>query len=480
MKPNKTLLAAIIALLLGTGVGYWLAAGTSHTATDTPASAEAGKPLFYRNPMNPAITSPVPAQDEMGMDYIPVYAEGSEPKERTALFYRNPMNPEITSPVPAQDEMGMDYLPVYADEETAALPGTVKIDPVMVQDMGVRTKAAQRATLARSIRTSGRVTVDEERLLRLHPKYDGWVEELFVHNTGDAVRKGDMLLSIYSPQLVTSEEEYLLALENAEQLKDSPFADVREGAQSLLVSSEQRLRLLDIPEHQIAQLKEKREIFKAVHIHAPQGGIVMSIGAREGERIQPSTELYLIADLSRVWVMVDLYEDDMPWVREGDRAGLQVAGIPGRTFSGKLTRLYPYLDAKTRTLKARLEFANPDLQLKPDMFGRVTVQADRQVEAIAVPSEAIVRTGTQEQVFVQRAPGQYEPRVVIVGVAANGQTQIVSGLNEGEIVVTSAQFLIDSESKLKEATAKMLEAMQQPAPPPAAHDMSQHNAGARQ
>jgi len=216
-----------------------------------------------------------------------------------------------------------------------------------------------------------------------------------------------------------------------------------------------------------------------VHIHAPQGGIVMSIGAREGERIQPSTELYLIADLSRVWVMVDLYEDDIPWVREGDRAGLQVAGIPGRTFSGKLTRLYPYLDAKTRTLKARLEFANPDLQLKPDMFGRVTVQADRQVEAIAVPSEAIVRTGTQEQVFVQRVPGQYEPRAVTLGVAANGQTQIVSGLNEGEIVVTSAQFLIDSESKLKEATAKMLEAMQQPAAP-AAHDPAQHNTGAPQ
>ena len=181
------------------------------------------------------------------------------------------------------------------------------------------------------------------------------------------------------------------------------------------------------------------------------------------------------------------------------RSSLQVAGIPGRTFSGKLTRIYPYLDAKTRTLKARLEFANPGLLLKPDMFGQVTVQADRQVEAIVVPSEAIVRTGTQEQVFVQRAPGQYEPRKVVIGVAANGQTQIVSGLNEGEIVVMSAQFLIDSESKLKEATAKMLEAMQQQAtpdssastltptplpegegPPAAQHDMSQHNTGAPQ
>ncbi|MFH2135137.1 MAG: efflux RND transporter periplasmic adaptor subunit [Pseudomonadota bacterium] len=500
---NKTILAIAIgsALLVGAGGGYWLAATPQQSSamndpaadnkplfyrnpmnpaitSPVPAQDEMGmdyipvyaeghepkerKPLFYRNPMNPAITSPVPAQDEMGMDYIPVYAEDDAPQERKLLFYRNPMNPAITSPVPAQDEMGMDYIPVYAEEKTEALPGTVSIDPVMVQDIGVRIQPVQRGTLSRSIRTSGRVAVDEERLLRLHPKYEGWVEKLFVTNTGDAVKKDDMLLSIYSPQLVTSEEEYLLALENAEKLKDSPFADVRQGAQSLLASSEQRLRLLDLPEHQIEQLKQTREVFKGVHIHSPMSGIVMNIGAREGQRIMPNTELYVIADLSRVWVMVDLYEDDMPWVREGDRASLQVAGIPGRTFSGKLTRIYPYLDAKTRTVKARLEFANPGLLLKPDMFGQVEVQAGRKVDALTVPSEAIVRSGTQTQVFVQRAPGRFEPRTVTLGVAANNLTQIISGVEEGEQVVTSSQFLIDSESKLKEATAKMLETMQQP------------------
>ncbi len=434
---NKTTLAIAIgsALLIGAGGGYWFAAGAPQQTGATASTADNSKPLFYRNPMNPAITSPVPAQDEMGMDYIPVYAE----------------------------------------EETQALPGTVSIDPVMVQDIGVRTQTVKRGTLSRSIRTSGRVTADEERLLRLHPKYDGWVEKLFVSNTGDAVRKGDMLLSIYSPQLVTSEEEYLLALDNAEKLKDSPFADVRQGAQRLLASSEQRLRLLDLPKHQIEQLKQTREVFKGVHIHAPMAGIVMNIGAREGQRIMPDTELYAIADLSRVWVMVDLYEDDLPWVREGDQASLQVAGIPGRTFSGKLARIYPYLDARTRTIKARLEFANPGLALKPDMFGQVEVQAGRKVDALTVPSEAIVRSGTQTQVFVQRAAGRYEPRMVTLGVAANGRTQIVSGVEEGEQVVTSSQFLIDSESKLKEATAKMLETMQQPA-----NDMSPQDAGAPQ
>ncbi len=465
---NKTIFAIGSALLIGAvGVvgGYWLATTTtSQKNEETATAAHERKPLFYRNPMNPSITSPVPTQDEMGMDYIPVYAEDDSPKERKPLFYRNPMNPSITSPVPAQDEMGMDYIPVYADDKPASLPGTVNINPVMVQDIGVRTQAAQRTTLSRSIRTSGRVTMDEERLLRLHPKYDGWVEQLFVNNTGDAVKKGDMLLSIYSPQLMASEEEYLLALDNAEKLKDSPFDDVRQGAQSLLTSSEQRLRLLDLPEHQIEQLKQTREVFKGVHIHSPMSGIVMSIGAREGQRVMPDSELYVIADLSRVWVMVDLYEDDLPWVREGDRASLQVAGIPGRTFSGKLTRIYPYLEAKTRTVKARLEFANPGLQLKPDMFGQVEVQAGRKFDALTVPSEAIVRSGTQNQVFVQRATGRFEPHTVTLGVTANGQTQILSGVQENEQVVTSSQFLIDSESKLKEATAKMLETMQQPAP----------------
>jgi len=194
-----------------------------------------------------------------------------------------------------------------------------------------------------------------------------------------------------------------------------------------------------------------------MHIHSPFDGIVMSIGAREGQRLTPETELYMIADLTRVWVIVDLYEDDIPWVHTGDTAKMKVAGIPGRVFTGKVAYIYPYLEAKTRTIKVRLEFDNPGLALKPDMFANVDIQSNRKLDAVVVPSEVIVRTGTQEQVFVQRSPGQFEPRNVTIGVSANGQTQIVKGLEPGEIVVTSSQFLLDSESKLKEATAKMLE-----------------------
>jgi len=453
---NKNILiTAVIALLIGGGIGYLASSGKAAKPADMQ-QAEARKPLFYRNPMNPKITSPVPAQDEMGMDYIPVYADNGPPKERKPLFYRNPMNPKITSPAPAQDEMGMDYIPVYADAELDANTGTVRIDATVVQNIGVRTTEVKRTTLSRHIRTIGRIAYDEQRVARLHPKYDGWVEKLFVDRTGERVKKGDMLLSIYSPQLVATQEEYLLALNSAAKLKESPFADVRDGAESLLRSSKERLQLLDVPKHQIHQLETERKIMKDVHIHSPFDGIVMNIGAREGERITPETELYMITDLSRVWAIVDLYEDDIPWVRVGDTAKTQVAGIPGRVFTGKVTYIYPYLEAKTRTIKVRLEFNNRDLALKPDMFANVDIQANKRLDAVVVPSEAIVRTGTQEQVFIERAPGQFEPRKVTIGLSANGMTQILGGLEVGELVVSSGQFLLDSESKLNEATAKML------------------------
>ncbi|MFQ5346166.1 MAG: efflux RND transporter periplasmic adaptor subunit, partial [Mariprofundus sp.] len=326
------------------------------------------------------------------------------------------------------------------------------------QNIGIRTTQAKLTTLSRTIRTIGRVTFNEERVARLHPKYDGWIEKLFIDRTGDRVSKDTMRMAIYSPQLVATQEEYLLALNNAEILKESPFPDIREGAKSLLRSARERLQLLDVPPHQIRKLEAERKVMKEVHIHSPFDGVVINIGARKGSRITPETELYMIADLSRVWVIVDLYEDDMPWVHEGDAAEMKVAGIPGRTFTGKVSFIYPYLEVKTRTVKMRLEFDNPELALKPDMFANVTVKARRQVNAVVVPSEAIVRTGEQEQVFVQREPGKYSPRKVVIGIDSDGQAQILEGLKAGEVVVTSSQFLIDSESKLKEATAKMLEA----------------------
>jgi len=464
---NKQLLfTAIVTLAIGLAGGYWLAQQSNHEPV--VQSADSRKPLFYRSTMNPSATSPVPAKDEMGMDYVPVYADDNSPKQSKILFYRNPMNPLVTSPVPAKGNMGMDYLPVYADDEekTDAPAGVVKIDPVTVQNMGVRTAIAKKTLLSHVVRAVGRVAYDEEHIVRLHPKTEGWIETLRVDKTGQWVRKNEELLSIYSPQLVASQQEYVLALNNLKVLEKSPIEDIRRGAEDLVKSSRERLKLLDVPEHQLHDLTTSQAIKKGLHIHTPADGIVINIGAREGQYVTPETELYMIADLSNVWVYADIYEYELPWVKEGDSVEMRLAGVPGRTFKGHLAFIYPYAEAKTRTIKVRLVFDNADLMLKPDMFAEVTIHAGKKVEAVVIPSEAVIRSGAQTQVLVVRGPGKFEPRQVTTGLSSNDEIAIIDGLTAGEEVVTSAQFLIDSESKLNEATAKMMAPSAPQAPKP--------------
>lgn len=457
--------ALLVALAVGAGGGYWLASKQVAPTQGASAAIQKQEPAFYRHPMNPEITSPVPAKDEMGMDYVPVYAqeEAKQPAQRRILFYRNPMNPEVTSPVPAKDSMGMDYVPVYADEgnNDSEPGGTVKIDPVTVQNIGVKTATAVQRTLAHTIQAVARVEYDEESIRRLHPKTEGWIEHLQVDKTGEWVEKDAILLSIYSPTLVTSQQEYLLALKNLaslKRLKGSPYADIFEGARDLVESSRKRLEMLDVPAHQLRELERDRVVKKSLHIHSPFDGIVLEVGAREGQYVTPKTELYRIADIRKVWVHAGLYENELPWVQVGDEAEMRLTGVPGQVFKGRVTYIYPYADSKTRTVKVRLEFENPKLLLKPDMFADVRINASRQLDAVVVPAEAIVRSGPREQVFVVRAPGKFEPREVRLGVTTDGLVQVLEGLTPGEEIVTSALFLIDSESKLREATSKMLEA----------------------
>jgi Cu(I)/Ag(I) efflux system membrane fusion protein len=422
---NKIILAALtlcIVALGGIAGGYWLAnkgMQSSH-GQDGPAamSAERKKPLFYRNPMNP----------------------------------------EVTSPVPAKDSMGMDYIAVYADENAGSSPaGTVSIDPVTVQTIGVRTALAERRSISHSIQTVGRVDYDEKKLVVLHPKTEGWVEELYIDTTGAPVKKNTMLLSFYSPQLVSTQQEYVLALRNYETLKESPFEDVRRGAEELLNTTLERLKLLDVPEHQIRALTESLSVKKEMHIHSPADGIVTSIGARQGQYVTPKTTLYTIADLSKVWVFVDIYEDELPWISVGDKATISLNALPDQKFDGVLSYIYPYAESKTRTIKVRMEFDNPELLLKPNMFANVAIEASEVADVIVVPSEAIIRSGSREQIFVQRSPGKFEPRNITVGVSSGGWTEIKSGIETDDDVVISAQFLIDSESKLREAASKMRE-----------------------
>lgn len=423
-KLSSVFLVGLFALIVGGAGGYWFAS---------------------RNAMsNASMDMPGP--------------ESAATEEREPLFYRNPMNAEVTSPVPAKDSMGMDYIPVYADSVAASGPaGTVSIDPVTVQNIGVRTARAVRRTLSNPVHALGRVDYDEQRITRLHPRTQGWIEELYVETTGEQITENHMLLSIYAPQLVSTQQEYLLALRNLETLQSSSFPDVRQGAQMLVETALERLRLLGVPAHQIEEFTSTREVSEQLHIHSPAEGIVTMVGAREGQYVTPQTELYTIADLTQVWVLVDIYEDDLPWVRVGDEASMTVAAAPGAIFEGQLTYIYPYAEAQTRTVKARLEFDNTEFTLKPDMFADVTIASSPQQDVIAIPSEAIIRSGLREQVFVVRDPGRFEPREVTIGVSSEGWTEIREGIEVGEEIVASAQFLIDSESSLREAAAKMLE-----------------------
>jgi membrane fusion protein, copper/silver efflux system len=460
---NKTIFAIII-LAVGLGTGFWFGQREQNGVGEvTELVQPSQEPLFYRSPMDPSITSPIPAKDSMGMDFEPVYAEiPEEKKPPEILFYRSPMDPSITSATPAKGQMGMDFEPVYAEEETSAEPiGTVTIDPVMVQNIGVRTVLAKQTSLSRIIHTVGRVDYNEEYMARLHPKTDGWIEELYINKTGERVEEDTILLNIYSPKLVSTQQEYLLALSNLKALKDSKIPDIRRGAENLVVSSLTRLQLLDVPAHQIRELEQSGKVKKALHIHSPVAGVVTRIGARKGQYVTPKTELYMIADLSNIWVYADVYEYELPWIKLGDEVEMSLTAVPGKTFTGHLSYIYPYAESRTRTIKVRLLFNNKELLLKPEMFADVKIYAGALTDVVVIPVEAIVRSGKINQVFVVSSPGKFEPRQVKLGLESDGKVVILSGIKAGDEVVTSAQFLIDSESKLREATSKMMKSLKQ-------------------
>jgi len=417
---NKSvLITASIMLAVGVGLGYWL----------SPQNKEG-------NQSNTAVSE----------------------SNQKVLFYRNSMNPSVTSPVPAKDSMGMDYKAVYADEAgNNESSGTVSIDPVVVQNIGVRTAIAKRQALSRTVRAVGRVDFDEKRIARLHPKIDGWIEQIFVDKTGEQVKAGEMLLGIYSPRLVSTQQEYLLALKNLDTLNESPFEDIRKGALDLVKSSRERLQLFDVPEHQIKELEKTRKVKKIQHIETPVDGTVIRIGARQGQYVTPKTELYTVVDLDIVWVYADIYEYELPWVKVGDSVEMTLASVPGKVFAGKLAYIYPYAESKTRTTQVRIIFDNSESLLRPDMFSEVQIGSDTIQNALVIPAESIIRSGEYNQVFVVRSAGKYEPKKVELGFESQGLVAVLSGIEEGDQVVTSAQFLLDSESKLREATAKFTE-----------------------
>jgi len=333
-------------------------------------------------------------------------------------------------------------------------PGTVQISPERQQLIGVRFGTVEPRTLQKVIRTVGRIDYDEKRIGIVSPKISGWIEELYVDFTGQFVRKGDPLLTIYSPELVSTQEEYLLALKARQDWSKSPFSEVAESGTLLAESARRRLKLWDISDAQIKALEESREPKKTLTLYSPFTGYVLEKMVNKGRFVDAGMSLYKIADLSVVWLIADIYESELPVIRLGQPATIQMAYYPGEVFTGKAIYIYPYLDAQTRTAKVRYEFANPHGKLKPEMFANVEITV-RFGDKLAVPEGAVIDTGIRKVVIVDRGAGYFEPREVRLGVKAGEVFEVLDGLKAGERVVTSANFLIDSESKLKEAVGGM-------------------------
>jgi Cu(I)/Ag(I) efflux system membrane fusion protein len=379
-------------------------------------------------------------------------------EKKKIKYWVAPMDPTYIRDKPGKSPMGMDLIPVYEGEEQGLAEGTVKIDPVTVQNMGVRTEKVVRRPLSATIRTVGYVTYDEERLQHINTKITGWVEDLFVNATGEEIKKGQKLLSIYSPELVATQEEYLQAIKYQKEISGSNYSEIKDGAGSLLEATRRRLLLMDIDQAQIKALEERGEVQKTMFLSSPTQGVVIKKNVVEGMKVNPGMELYSIADLSRVWIIASVYEYEIPFLKLGQEAEITLPYEPGIRYTGKVSFIYPYLSAKTRTAQVRMEFNNPGLKLKPDMYADVVIKTGGAGNVLLAPSEAVIRTGTRNVVIRSLGGGKFLPTEVTVGPESEGFIQIVSGLGEGEEIVTSGQFLIDSESNLREAINKMLEA----------------------
>jgi Cu(I)/Ag(I) efflux system membrane fusion protein/cobalt-zinc-cadmium efflux system membrane fusion protein len=426
-----------------------------------PAHAEDQK---YTCGMHPFIIQDEPGSCPIcGMNLTPLKAgtagadAAEKPKgERKIKYWQAPMDPTYIRDEPGKSPMGMDLIPVYEDEAPGG--AVISIDPVTSQNMGVRTALVERRTLHRTIRTVGLVGYDEPRVYSVNAKVDGWIERLHVDETGQMVKKGEPLLEIYSPKLVSAQEEYLLALRNRATLKESTFPQIAQGAERLLESSRKRLKYYDISDRQIAELEKTGNVRKTMTLYAPYKGIVTMKMAFEGQFIKAGMELFKLGDISNVWVYADIYEYELPWVKVGQEAEVRLPFAGGKTLHAKIDYLYPYVEPKTRTVKARLKFANPGFELKPDMYVNVRIKGSEVRDVLSVPAEAVINSGEKRIAFVALGQGKFEPRQLKVGLQdEEGYLQIAQGLLEGEKVVTSAQFMFDSESKLREAIQKMLE-----------------------
>ena len=450
-----TVLALAVAFIAGHGYGRWYGKPSANGAE------KAGrKVLYYVDPMHPWYKSDKPGiAPDCGMKLEPVYADGGAPiagqTTRKILHYRDPKNSQYTSDKPGiNPETGNDLEPVYAEDATTIPAGALQITPERQQLIGLRFGEASYESSAREFRSVGKISVDETRTSRVHARVEGWIERVQADFVGQLITKGQPLLTLYSPELLATQQELLVALQARTMMSKSSLHEAHANSEALVEAARRRLELWNFNREQIDTVEKTGKPIPSVTIFAPAGGFITARNAFPGQKIAPDTELYAIADLSRVWIMADVFESDAPGVSPGVTALVTSPNDPAIRLQARVSYIQPQVDPTTRTLKVRLEVNNPGYRLKPEMFVDVNFRIGGS-NVLSVPTEAVLDSGTMQIVFLDRGNGLLEPRHVEIGKRMGDRIQIVRGLAPGERIVVSGTFLLNSESQLKSAMAGM-------------------------
>ncbi|HUI93403.1 MAG TPA: efflux RND transporter periplasmic adaptor subunit [Chitinivibrionales bacterium] len=457
MRLTMIVTAAVVVsvvIILGAMILY-------HNKGPAAASSQQTQHIVYHCPMHPNYLSDKPGNCPIcGMKLVPVsqlehQSEANKNGQRKILYYRDAMNPSYTSPNPGKAPDGMDLVPVYEDGASGE-KGAVKIDPVTVQNIGVTTETAARRTLTKEIQVSANLEVNETSIGIVNTKVMGWVEKLYIDFTGQPIKKGQPLLTIYSPDLVSAQTEYLQAIRYVKGLPPGASEEAKHGAEELVESSKRRLLNWDIPDKEIKALEDRGAPEKTMTIYSPIDGVVLEKMVAAGQNVMPGTTLYKVADLSTLWAIANVFQQDLPLIKIGMEASIEVSSLPGRTFTGRVQFVSPVLDLDTKTAAVRISIRNSaDRALKPQMFADIKISSPMAVNGLSVSEQAVIHSGKRDLVIVALGNGYFRPQDVKVGANAGGFVQILSGIAEGQTIVTSSQFLIDAESNLKEAVGAM-------------------------